>query len=81
MATTREIPGTKIFDGDLNPEGGTNLEDALNLALAIRDVKKHVKTCSVCCSVAVSDPCPICADESRDRTRHVVAADDSCIVG
>ncbi|MFH0947337.1 MAG: recombination mediator RecR [Planctomycetota bacterium] len=47
-------------------------EDALNLALAIRDVKKQVKTCSVCCSVATEDPCPICADPARDRSTILV---------
>lgn len=42
-------------------------EDALRLALAIRDVKKNVRTCSLCCSVAAADPCGICADPNRDR--------------
>lgn len=47
-------------------------EDALRLALAIRDVKKGVKTCRVCCGVAAVDPCPICADTTRDRTMVMV---------
>lgn len=48
-------------------------EEALNLALAIRDVRKHVRSCSRCCTVAVQDPCPICAAPDRDaRTILVV---------
>ena len=47
-------------------------QEALDLALAIRDVRKGVRACSVCCSVAIQDPCAICADESRDRATILV---------
>ncbi|MFG0317472.1 MAG: recombination mediator RecR [Planctomycetota bacterium JB042] len=47
-------------------------EDALRLALAIRDVKKGVKTCRRCCGMAAVDPCPICADAERDRSTVMV---------
>ncbi len=47
-------------------------EDALNLALAIRDVRKHVKTCAVCCNVTAADTCAICSDARRDRTTVLV---------
>lgn len=47
-------------------------EDALRLALAIRDVKKHVRACSSCCTVTVVEPCPTCADPRRDRTTVLV---------
>ncbi len=47
-------------------------EDALALALAIRDVRKHVKTCSICCSVTAADTCAICSDPQRDRTTVLV---------
>jgi recombination protein RecR len=43
-------------------------ESAERLARAISDVKKLVKTCSICCNFSETDPCPICADASRDRT-------------
>lgn len=43
-------------------------EEAMALALAVRDVKKVVRNCGICCTVADSDPCSVCADESRDRS-------------
>lgn len=42
-------------------------EEARALALAIRDVKKAVKTCRTCCNITLEDPCAICADGRRDR--------------
>ncbi|MHC4820884.1 MAG: recombination mediator RecR [Planctomycetota bacterium] len=50
-------------------------EDAMALAVAIRDVKRAVKRCTTCGNFAESDPCPLCADESRDGTRVCVVAD------
>ncbi|MFN3531248.1 MAG: recombination mediator RecR [Candidatus Brocadia sp.] len=44
------------------------VEEAMQLAYAVRDVKKLVKTCSVCFNVSENDPCHICSDMSRDRT-------------
>ena len=43
-------------------------EEAMALALAIRDVKKSVRPCSTCGNFAESDPCALCGDERRDRT-------------
>lgn len=43
-------------------------EEAMQLAYAIRDVKRLVKTCSVCSNVSENDPCHICCDTSRDRS-------------
>ena len=40
---------------------------ALALAQAVRDVKETVRHCSVCYNLTDLDPCPICADASRDR--------------
>lgn len=42
-------------------------ETALGLAGAITDLKQTVRHCSVCYALADESPCPICADESRDR--------------
>ena len=42
--------------------------EALRLAEAIRDVKERVKPCSICFNVAETDPCPLCSDQSRDRS-------------
>lgn len=47
-------------------------EEALQLALAIRDVCKNVRACSQCCTVTAADPCAVCADPSRDRTTVLV---------
>jgi len=47
-------------------------EDAFALAVAIRDVKKHVKTCSTCCSVTLVDPCARCSDSTRDPSTILV---------
>ncbi|TVQ60394.1 MAG: recombination protein RecR [Phycisphaerales bacterium] len=47
-------------------------EDAMGLARAIADVKRAVKHCSVCFNLADRDPCPVCADESRDRRSVLV---------
>jgi recombination protein RecR len=59
--------------------------EALALAVAIRDAKRSIRSCSVCHHVAEVDPCPICADPARDRerlcvveeSRHVQALEDS----
>ncbi len=42
-------------------------EDALRLAVAIRDVKRNLRPCSVCALPAERDPCAICSDPARDR--------------
>lgn len=47
-------------------------EEALQLALAIRDVRKNVRACSHCCTVTAIDPCAICADAQRERTTVLV---------
>src|SRR5260370_1536299 len=43
-------------------------EQALALAEALRDMKASTRYCSVCYNITEHDPCPICADEKRDRT-------------
>jgi recombination protein RecR len=42
-------------------------EEAQSLAEAIVDVKEKITLCSVCQNVTESDPCGICANDSRDR--------------
>ncbi|HHT9111093.1 MAG TPA: recombination mediator RecR [Candidatus Brocadiaceae bacterium] len=41
-------------------------EEAMLLAYAIRDVKKLIKTCSVCFNVSENNPCHICSNGNRD---------------
>jgi recombination protein RecR len=42
------------------------------LAEAMRVAEERIVTCSACGNIDTSDPCMICADESRDRTAIVV---------
>jgi recombination protein RecR len=39
----------------------------LTLAEALRELKTRTKLCSTCYNITESDPCGICADESRDK--------------
>ena len=41
-------------------------EQALALAEALRDLKTSTRYCSVCYNITEEDPCPVCADPSRD---------------
>jgi recombination protein RecR len=49
-------------------------DEAMGLALAIRDVKKSVGPCSACGNFSETDPCAICADGRRDRARICVVS-------
>jgi len=42
-------------------------EEAMELAYAIRDIKRNVRQCSKCFHMSESDPCPICGDPTRDQ--------------
>ena len=43
-------------------------ERAKSLAAAITSAKENVHECCICHTLTDTDPCPICADESRDRS-------------
>lgn len=47
-------------------------DDALQLAAAIVDVKDKLFHCSTCSAITDVDPCTICSDPARDRTRICV---------
>jgi recombination protein RecR len=47
-------------------------EKARDLADAVLGIKENLRLCSACLNITDSDPCSICADESRDRTRICV---------
>lgn len=38
----------------------------LDLAAALQDLKERTRLCSICFNITEDDPCPICADETRD---------------
>jgi recombination protein RecR len=42
-------------------------EQALALSEALRELKATTRLCSVCYNITEQDPCPVCADEGRDR--------------
>jgi len=46
--------------------------EAESLAEAILAVKDRIVLCQVCQNITESTPCPICSDQSRDRTRICV---------
>jgi recombination protein RecR len=48
------------------------LDEARMLAGAILQVKERIVYCSSCFNLTESDPCAICSDASRDRTRICV---------
>jgi recombination protein RecR len=50
-------------------------DEAMGLARAIEEVKNQVKQCSVCSLLSESDPCHVCSDHRRDRTRVCVVED------
>lgn len=47
-------------------------EEATALAEAILEMKERIRLCSVCFNITESDPCPICADPTRDKAICVV---------
>ena len=47
-------------------------EETDNLAQALIDVKEKLFHCSVCNSITDRDPCTICSDPERDRSRICV---------
>lgn len=42
-------------------------KDLESLGSAVLNLKKDIKTCSVCSNIAESDPCHICEDPRRDK--------------
>jgi recombination protein RecR len=42
-------------------------EQTAALSEALRDLKATTRFCSVCYNITESDPCPVCADDRRDR--------------
>lgn len=49
-----------------------NQDDVKNFATALLDVKRKLKFCSICGDLTESDPCSICRDPDRDRSKILV---------
>lgn len=41
---------------------------ATRLAEALRELTERTRFCSICYTITEEDPCPVCADESRDHS-------------
>jgi len=50
-------------------------EQSLALAEALAALKAQTRLCSICYNVTEQDPCPVCADEGRDKTVVCVVED------
>lgn len=50
-------------------------QEAMELAQAIEAVRKAVKNCSVCFQLDASNPCSVCADDTRDQQMLLVIED------
>ena len=44
----------------------TDRREVESLAGALRDLRDQLRTCSVCCALAGSDPCELCSDPQRN---------------
>jgi recombination protein RecR len=55
-------------------------DEAKGIAAAITDVKDNARFCSVCFNITSSDPCEICSDPLRDRSRICVVEEPSNIL-
>lgn len=50
-------------------------EEVMNFANALISCKRDLTICSVCGNITQEDPCEICQDASRDRTKILVVED------
>lgn len=50
------------------------------LSTAILSIKQQTRLCSVCFNVTDADPCPICSDDRRDRSKICVVEQPQDIV-
>lgn len=46
--------------------------DLEKLSQSIQDLRKNLKTCSLCFNIAESDPCNICESAERDKSQIIV---------
>lgn len=56
------------------------LEDAQCFADAILEAKRQVHTCPICQNLTDREVCPICDDESRDRSTVCVVAEPKDVI-
>lgn len=59
---------------------GSSNAEAEKLSEAIKDAKKSIRYCSSCFNITVTDPCEICLDAGRDKSRICVVADPKDVI-
>lgn len=57
-----------------------SVEDAQSLAISIMDAKEKIHHCPVCQNITDRDLCPICSDDSRDKSTICVVADPKAVI-
>ena len=55
-------------------------EEVMNFANALISCKRDLTMCSVCGNITQEDPCEICQDASRDKTKILVVEDSRDVV-
>ncbi len=55
-------------------------EEASGFAAAILGAKREVHLCACCCNISMGELCPICADETRDRSTICVVEDAKAVL-
>lgn len=55
-------------------------EQARGLAEAISSLKQRITLCSTCCNVTEGDPCPICANTTREESQICIVEQPQDIV-
>lgn len=55
-------------------------EKARDLAESIMSIKQNLRLCSICLNITDSDPCSLCTDETRDRTKICVVEEPIDII-
>lgn len=55
-------------------------EEANKFIESIKDAKKNLKLCSKCFNISDTDPCPICANATRDQSKICVVEDVKDVV-
>jgi len=55
-------------------------DDARGIAHAIVEVKDRAKFCSTCFNITDTDPCEICSDPARDKSRLCIVEEPSNIL-
>jgi len=55
-------------------------EEVVKMARALVDVKDRITSCSVCCNITETDPCPICSSPKREQTTICVVEEPSDVI-